>query len=121
MWSQVTGQPERDLIVVLTEVDPANSIEAGEIVPEPGDEQQWLGNAGIKAKSITGCSDSPRNAGLATPWFVFGSVRDTTLPTPPQGRTTTTTPSLAIRISLSDTRQSNWARFFSKTLLPRLD
>jgi phenylpyruvate tautomerase PptA (4-oxalocrotonate tautomerase family) len=46
MWTHITGQPQTELIVVLTEIDPANSIEAGEIVPEPGDEQQWLDHLG---------------------------------------------------------------------------
>jgi phenylpyruvate tautomerase PptA (4-oxalocrotonate tautomerase family) len=42
MWTEVTGQPETELIVLLNEIDPANSIEAGIIVPEPGREQEWL-------------------------------------------------------------------------------
>lgn len=42
MWATVTGQPETDLIVVLDEIDPANSLEAGLIVPEPGREREWL-------------------------------------------------------------------------------
>jgi phenylpyruvate tautomerase PptA (4-oxalocrotonate tautomerase family) len=42
MWTDITGQPETELIVVLNEIDPANSIEAGLIVPEPGHEQEWL-------------------------------------------------------------------------------
>jgi phenylpyruvate tautomerase PptA (4-oxalocrotonate tautomerase family) len=42
MWATVTGQSETELIVVLDEVDPANAMEAGLIVPEPGHEQEWL-------------------------------------------------------------------------------
>jgi len=45
MWIRVTGQSEAeliDLIVSLTETDPANAIEAGLILPEPGREQQWF-------------------------------------------------------------------------------
>jgi hypothetical protein len=41
MWIRVTGQSEAeliDLIVSLTETDPANAIEAGLILPEPGRE-----------------------------------------------------------------------------------
>lgn len=41
MWHDVTGRPETELIVVLNEIDPANSIEAGLIVPEPGHEREW--------------------------------------------------------------------------------
>jgi phenylpyruvate tautomerase PptA (4-oxalocrotonate tautomerase family) len=42
MWTDLTGQPEAELIVVLHEIDPANSVEAGLIVPEPGHEQEWI-------------------------------------------------------------------------------
>jgi phenylpyruvate tautomerase PptA (4-oxalocrotonate tautomerase family) len=42
MWTRVTGQSEAELLVVLAEADPANAMEAGLILPEPGREQQWL-------------------------------------------------------------------------------
>jgi phenylpyruvate tautomerase PptA (4-oxalocrotonate tautomerase family) len=51
MWTKVTGQPETELILVLHEIDPANSIEAGLIVPEPGHEQEWLDENRTKLSS----------------------------------------------------------------------
>lgn len=42
MWTRVTGQSEAELLVVLTEADPANAMEAGLILPEPGHEQEWF-------------------------------------------------------------------------------
>lgn len=42
MWTRVTGQSEAELLVALTEMDPANAMEAGLILPEPGHEQQWF-------------------------------------------------------------------------------
>jgi hypothetical protein len=42
MWADVTGQPEAEFLVVLTEADPANTMEAGLVLPEPGQETRWL-------------------------------------------------------------------------------
>jgi phenylpyruvate tautomerase PptA (4-oxalocrotonate tautomerase family) len=42
MWTRVTGQSEAELLVALTELDPANIMEAGLILPEPGHEQEWF-------------------------------------------------------------------------------
>jgi phenylpyruvate tautomerase PptA (4-oxalocrotonate tautomerase family) len=42
MWTRLTGQSEGELMVVLAESDPANAMEAGLILPESGQEQQWL-------------------------------------------------------------------------------
>ena len=42
MWIRVTGQSEVDLMVGLTETDPATVMEAGLILPEPGQESQWF-------------------------------------------------------------------------------
>lgn len=41
-WAQATGQSEAEILVVLTEADPANAMQAGAILPEPGEEEQWL-------------------------------------------------------------------------------
>ena len=35
MWAQATGQSEAEILVVLTEVDPANAMEAGAIRAVP--------------------------------------------------------------------------------------
>ena len=42
MWVGITGQSEVELLLALGEVDPANAMEAGLILPEPGQEQRWL-------------------------------------------------------------------------------
>ena len=42
MWTRLTGQPEAEFLVALSEFDPANAMEAGLILPEPGHEQQWF-------------------------------------------------------------------------------
>jgi phenylpyruvate tautomerase PptA (4-oxalocrotonate tautomerase family) len=42
MWTRVTGQPEQELIVGLTEVDASSVMEAGLIFPQPGQEAEWL-------------------------------------------------------------------------------
>ena len=41
-WSRLTGQPERDLILKVDEADPATIMEAGLILPRPGDEAAWF-------------------------------------------------------------------------------
>jgi phenylpyruvate tautomerase PptA (4-oxalocrotonate tautomerase family) len=42
MWIRVTGQPERELIVGLTELDASSAMEAGLIFPQPGQEAEWF-------------------------------------------------------------------------------
>lgn len=42
MWTRVTGQSEAEFLVGLAEADPANVMEAGLILPEPGHEQAWF-------------------------------------------------------------------------------
>ncbi|QNI06040.1 cis-3-chloroacrylic acid dehalogenase [Mycobacterium kubicae] len=42
LWTRVTGQSEAQLLVALSEANPANAMEAGLILPEPGHEQQWF-------------------------------------------------------------------------------
>lgn len=42
MWTRITGQSEAELLITLTEVDPANAMESGLILPEPGDEPEWF-------------------------------------------------------------------------------
>jgi phenylpyruvate tautomerase PptA (4-oxalocrotonate tautomerase family) len=41
-WSRLTGQPERNLILKVEEGDPATIMEAGLILPPPGEEAAWL-------------------------------------------------------------------------------
>jgi len=42
MWTRVTGQPEQELIVGLTDLDASSVMEAGLIFPQPGQEEAWL-------------------------------------------------------------------------------
>jgi phenylpyruvate tautomerase PptA (4-oxalocrotonate tautomerase family) len=42
MWTRVTGQSEAEFLVALNAADPANVMEAGLILPEPGHEQEWF-------------------------------------------------------------------------------
>jgi phenylpyruvate tautomerase PptA (4-oxalocrotonate tautomerase family) len=42
MWTRLTGQSEVEVLVSLSEAKPENAMEAGLILPEPGDEQRWF-------------------------------------------------------------------------------
>lgn len=42
MWTRITGQSEAELLIALDEADPANAVEAGLILPEPGHEDEWF-------------------------------------------------------------------------------
>jgi phenylpyruvate tautomerase PptA (4-oxalocrotonate tautomerase family) len=42
IWTRNSGQPEADLWISVTEIDPTNVIEAGLFIPEPGHEHEWL-------------------------------------------------------------------------------
>jgi phenylpyruvate tautomerase PptA (4-oxalocrotonate tautomerase family) len=42
MWTRVTGQPEADLWVSVTEIDHTNVREAGLFFPEPGRDREWF-------------------------------------------------------------------------------
>jgi phenylpyruvate tautomerase PptA (4-oxalocrotonate tautomerase family) len=41
-WSRLTGQPERNLVLRVEEADPATIMEAGLILPRPGEEAAWF-------------------------------------------------------------------------------
>jgi phenylpyruvate tautomerase PptA (4-oxalocrotonate tautomerase family) len=41
-WSRLTGQPAAQLLVSLTQTDAAEIMEAGLILPEPGQEMAWF-------------------------------------------------------------------------------
>ncbi|KZM74755.1 tautomerase family protein [Nocardia terpenica] len=41
-WTSISGQDPTTLIIGLNEVDPTATMEAGVILPAPGDEQAWL-------------------------------------------------------------------------------
>ena len=41
-WCSLTGQPEEQLLINLTEVDASTVMEAGLILPQPGEEAAWF-------------------------------------------------------------------------------
>src|ERR1700678_815183 len=41
-WSRLTGQSERKLVLKVEEADPAVIMEAGLIMPRPGEEAAWM-------------------------------------------------------------------------------
>ena len=46
MWTRLTGQPEKELLISLWENLPENVMEAGSIFPAIGQEQEWLNKTG---------------------------------------------------------------------------
>lgn len=49
-WSRLTGQPERNLVIRVEEADAATIMEAGLIMPQPGEEAAWF----AKNKTVLG-------------------------------------------------------------------
>jgi phenylpyruvate tautomerase PptA (4-oxalocrotonate tautomerase family) len=41
-WSRLTGQPERNLVIRVEEADAETIMEAGLIMPRPGEEAVWM-------------------------------------------------------------------------------
>ncbi len=41
-WSRLTGQSERNLVLKVEEVDAATVLEAGLVMPQPGEEAAWF-------------------------------------------------------------------------------
>ena len=41
-WSRLTGQPERNLVLRVEEADAATILEAGLVMPQPGEEAAWF-------------------------------------------------------------------------------
>ncbi len=41
-WTSITGQDRRSLVIALDELDPTSIMEAGLIMPAPGEEAAWL-------------------------------------------------------------------------------
>jgi phenylpyruvate tautomerase PptA (4-oxalocrotonate tautomerase family) len=42
IWTRNSGQPEADLWISVTEIDPTNVMDAGLFIPAPGREREWL-------------------------------------------------------------------------------
>jgi phenylpyruvate tautomerase PptA (4-oxalocrotonate tautomerase family) len=41
-WLSITGQDARSLLIGLNDIDPTSIMEAGLIMPAPGEEAEWL-------------------------------------------------------------------------------
>jgi phenylpyruvate tautomerase PptA (4-oxalocrotonate tautomerase family) len=41
-WVSITGQDPRSILIALNDVDPTSIMEAGLIMPAPGEEADWL-------------------------------------------------------------------------------
>jgi phenylpyruvate tautomerase PptA (4-oxalocrotonate tautomerase family) len=41
-WSNLTGQPEEQLLINISEVDASTVMEAGLLLPQPGEEAAWF-------------------------------------------------------------------------------
>ena len=46
-WGKVSGQAPHDIFVALEDVPASHVIEAGRILPEPGEEEAWLAAQGL--------------------------------------------------------------------------
>jgi phenylpyruvate tautomerase PptA (4-oxalocrotonate tautomerase family) len=46
-WSEVTGQPERELVVTVTDLRPEHWMEAGQLMPQAGNEKEWFARLGL--------------------------------------------------------------------------
>jgi phenylpyruvate tautomerase PptA (4-oxalocrotonate tautomerase family) len=42
IWTRNSGQPEAELWISVTEIDPTNVMDAGLFIAEPGHEREWL-------------------------------------------------------------------------------
>lgn len=47
-WSKVTGQSERELVVTITEISSETWMEAGQVMPQPGGEEEWFARLGLE-------------------------------------------------------------------------
>jgi phenylpyruvate tautomerase PptA (4-oxalocrotonate tautomerase family) len=59
MWVRVTGQTEAELLVALSEVDPAMVVEAGRFMPEPGREEEWFAEHPPRHLATHDCPKQP--------------------------------------------------------------
>lgn len=53
-WSAITGQPEKQLIAGLTEIDSDITMEYGLILPHPGGENDWFATNAAALDGIQG-------------------------------------------------------------------
>lgn len=48
-WSQITGQSEREIVVTVTDIASEHWMEAGQLMPQPGEEKEWFARLGLEA------------------------------------------------------------------------
>ena len=41
-WSEIAGQSERELVITVTDIRPEHWMEAGYLMPQPGQEKEWF-------------------------------------------------------------------------------
>jgi phenylpyruvate tautomerase PptA (4-oxalocrotonate tautomerase family) len=46
-WSELTDQLERELVITVTDLPPEHWMEAGHLMPQAGNENDWLGRLGL--------------------------------------------------------------------------
>jgi phenylpyruvate tautomerase PptA (4-oxalocrotonate tautomerase family) len=60
MWTAQTGQPDGELLMSIQEVDPRASMEAGLIMPAPGEEEAWFAEHADRLHEL-GLTDDSRS------------------------------------------------------------
>jgi hypothetical protein len=70
-WARLTGQPERNLILKVDEADPATIMEAGVILPRPGEEGAWFE---ANKQSLVKCTSPHETSIHQEIQFVCGST-----------------------------------------------
>jgi phenylpyruvate tautomerase PptA (4-oxalocrotonate tautomerase family) len=53
-WSEITGQPQKEVVAGLTEIDSEITMEYGLILPHPGDEPTWFAHNADALDGIQG-------------------------------------------------------------------
>lgn len=53
-WSEITGQPQKQVVAGLTEIDSDITMEYGLILPHPGGEPEWFAKNAAALDGISG-------------------------------------------------------------------
>ena len=54
LWSEITGQPQKQVVAGLTEIDSDITMEYGLILPHPGGEPEWFARNAVALDGISG-------------------------------------------------------------------
>jgi phenylpyruvate tautomerase PptA (4-oxalocrotonate tautomerase family) len=52
MWTRITGQPQAELWISVTETDHTNAMEAGSLIPAPGHENVWFDENPVRLANL---------------------------------------------------------------------